>query len=67
MADRPWVQWVPFFLAGALILARLRDMFLPGFLSISRTHGSGVESLVGGVLILGLAVAGRLRRARVTR
>ena len=67
MADRPWVQWVWFFVAGAFILAGLRDMFMPGFLSISRTHGSGVESLVAGILILGMAVVGRLRRAGAPR
>jgi hypothetical protein len=63
MAERRRAQWLWLVVAGAFILAGLRDMFLPGVLSISgRDHGNGVGFLVAGVLVLSMALASRVWR-----
>jgi hypothetical protein len=50
--------------AGLFIAAGLRDMFLPGFLSVSSAHGSGMTKLAAGIAILALALVGRTRERK---
>jgi hypothetical protein len=65
MAASRRAEWLWFIVAAALIVAGLRNMFLPGFLSISPGgHGSGATELVAGLVIVTLALVGRSRRAR---
>jgi len=53
--------------AGLFVAAGLRDMFLPGFLSFSSAHGSGMPKLAGGAAILILALVGRARQRKAPR
>ena len=65
MAASRRAEWPWFIVAVALIAAGLRNMFLPSFLSISPGgHGSGVEEVVAGLVIVTLALVGRFRRTR---
>jgi hypothetical protein len=65
MAASRRAVWPWFIVAVALIAAGLRNMFLPGFLSISPGgHGSGVAEVVAGLVIATLALIGRSRRTR---
>jgi hypothetical protein len=65
MAERHRAQWASFVAAALFILAGLRDLYLPGFLSISgRGHGNGVWTIVAGLVIFGLAWIGWVRRTR---
>ncbi len=66
MAASPRAQWLSFVVAALFILAGLRNMFLPGFLSMSAGHGSGATELVAGLIIFILAVIGVKRSARTT-
>ena len=50
--------------AALFVAAGLRDMFLPGFLSISPRRGTGVTELVAGLVILILALVGWARRSK---
>jgi hypothetical protein len=50
--------------AGLFIAAGLRNMFLPGFLSISSRHGTGVTELLSGLAILALTFVGWSRRPK---
>jgi hypothetical protein len=65
MADQRRAEWLWFIVAGLFILAGLRDLFLPGFLSISGHARAGGWWTVGaGLLILAMAVIRSLRDAR---
>jgi hypothetical protein len=65
MAATRRAQWASFIVGALLMLAGLRDICQPGFLSISPgSHGSGVEELVAGLIILALTIVGWARRAR---
>jgi hypothetical protein len=50
--------------AALFVAAGLRDMFWPGFLTISPRRGSGVTELVAGLVILTLALVGWARRSK---
>lgn len=50
--------------AGLFVAAGLRDMYLPGFLSIAPRHGTGVPELVAGLAILALTLVGWSRRPK---
>ncbi len=50
--------------AALFVAAGLRDMFLPGFMTISPRRGTGVTELVAGLVILTLALVGWARRSR---
>lgn len=50
--------------AALFVAAGLRNMFLPGFLSISSGHGSGVAELAAGLMILTLALVGWVRQRK---
>jgi hypothetical protein len=50
--------------AGLFVAAGLRNMFLPGFLSISARHGTGVTELAAGLAILALTLVGWSRRSK---
>jgi hypothetical protein len=60
---RTRLLWI---IIGVLFVAAgLRNMFLPGFLSLSARHGSGVGDLVAGSAILIFALVGWVRQRRV--
>ena len=61
-ARRALVLWVV--VAALFVAAGLRDMFLPGFLTISPRRGTGVTELVAGLVILTLALVGWARRSK---
>jgi hypothetical protein len=65
MAERHRAQWLWFVVAGAFILAGLRDIYWPGFLAISGWgSGSGAWGIGAGLLILAMAVIRSVRAAR---
>jgi hypothetical protein len=64
MAKRHRGEWLWYLVAGTLILAGLRDIFWPGFLSISGSNGgSGKWTIAAGLLILAMAVVRSVRSA----
>lgn len=57
---------VALIVSGLFVAAGLRNMFAPGFLSMSPSHGSGVSEMVAGLIILTLTLVGWFRsRPRV--
>jgi uncharacterized membrane protein len=55
---------VGLFVAGLFVIAGLRNMLAPGFLSISPHHGSGLSEIVAGLAILTLTLVGWARRSK---
>jgi hypothetical protein len=55
---------VALIVAALFIAAGLRNMFAPGILSISPSHGSGASEIAAGLAILTLALIGCARRSR---